>query len=282
MQRLAPAGFAIESAPSAGGATRVALAFAPSEATDGTGVVTTYGEDLGALRKGMSALRRLSRLEWAERDEPSPLADNEASALLEDVALELGKQGKVRLARLDDAAGEAIAAALVVDDGDRAVVLAMAVDPQVSTRGARLLHAEAIAARQRGCIALDVVIGASEYAMPTLPTSKQHALAVRVWGHSAAAQVGRTYSSVARRRAARPRDAVGRGGPGARRVDEDPQRRREHGAVRPLRAVPRPAVDARHRAALRPRDSVRSPKPSTTSSTRRHAPSSTSSSRSTS
>lgn len=199
VQRLAPGGFAIESAPSAGGATRVALAFAPSEATDGTGVVTTYGEDLGALRKGMSALRRLSRLEWAERDEPSPLADNEASALLEEVALELGKHGKVRLARLDDAAGEAIAAALIVDDGDRAVVLAMAVDPQVNRPGARLLHAEAIAARQRGCIALDVVEGASEYAMPTLPTSKQHALAVRIWGHSAAASVGRTYSSVAKR-----------------------------------------------------------------------------------
>ena len=199
VQRLAPAGFAIESAPSAGGATRIALAFAPAEATDASGVITTFGEDLGALRKGMSALRRLSRLEWSERDEPSPLADNEASAVLEEVALELGKQGKVRLARLDDAAGEAIAAALVVDDGDRAVVLAMAVDPQVSTRGARLLHAEALAARARGCIALDVVIGASEYAMPTLPTSKQHALAVRIWGHSAAAQVGRTYSSVAKR-----------------------------------------------------------------------------------
>jgi GNAT superfamily N-acetyltransferase len=200
VQRLAPAGFAIESAPSAGGATRIALAFAPADMSDGTGVVTTYGDDLGALRKGMSALRRLSRLEWAERDEPSPLADNEASTLLEDVALELGKHGKVRLARLDDAAGEACAAALVVDDGDRAVVLAMAVDPQVSQRAARLLHAESIAARQRGCIALDVVLGASEEVpMPSMPASKQHALAVRIWGHSAAAQVGRTYSSVAKR-----------------------------------------------------------------------------------
>ena len=200
VQRLAPSGFAIESAPSAGGATRIALAFAPAEATDASGVVTTFGEDLGALRKGMSALRRLSRLEWAERDEPSPLADNEASALLEETALELGKQGKVRLARLDDAAGEAIAAAFVVDDGDRAVVLAMAGDPQAGKRAGRLLHAEALAARARGCIALDVVIGASEEVpMPTLPTSKQAALAVRIWGHSAAAQVGRTYNSVAKR-----------------------------------------------------------------------------------
>jgi len=200
VQRIAPAGFTVESSPS-GGTSRIALALAPADATDGSGVVTTYGDDLGLLRKGMSVLRRLSRLEWAERDEPSPLADNEAGALLEEVALELGKQGRVRLARLDDAAGEAVAAALVIDDGDRAVVLAMAVDPQVATKGApqRLLHAEALAARSRGCIALDVVTGALEYPMPMLPTSKQPVLAVRIWGHSAAASVGRTYTSVARR-----------------------------------------------------------------------------------
>src|SRR5439155_5487167 len=82
-QRLAPAGFTLESAPSAGGASRIALAMAPSEATDASGVIATHADDLGALRKGMSALRRLSRLEWAERDEPSPLADPEAMSLLE-------------------------------------------------------------------------------------------------------------------------------------------------------------------------------------------------------
>jgi GNAT superfamily N-acetyltransferase len=201
VQRMAPAGFTVESSQSAGGTNRIALALAPADATDGSGMVTTYGDDLGLLRKGMSVLRRLSRLEWAERDEASPLADNEAGGLLEEIALELGKQGRVRLARLDDAAGEAVAAALVVDDGDRAVVLAMAVDPQVVSKAApqRLLHAEALAARSRGCIALDVVTGAGEYPLPMLPTSKQPALAIRIWGHSAAASVGRTYSSVARR-----------------------------------------------------------------------------------
>ena len=200
VQRLAAAGFAVESAPSAGGASRIALGLAPSDATDGTGVVTTFGDDLVALRKGLSALRRLSRLEWADRDEPSPLADNEASSLLEEFALELGKSGRVRLARLDDAAGEAIATALVIDDGDRAIVLALAVDPEASKRApARLLHAEALAARSRGCIALDVVTGASEHTLPMLPTSQQSTLAVRIWGHSTAASVGRTYTSVARR-----------------------------------------------------------------------------------
>ncbi|HEY1810703.1 MAG TPA: GNAT family N-acetyltransferase [Kofleriaceae bacterium] len=201
VQRLGPAGYSIESSQSAGGAAHIALGIAPSDTTDGSGVITTYCDDLEELRKGMSILRRLSRLEWAERDEPSPLADDEAASLLEEVALELAKQRKVRLARLDDATGEAVAAAFVVDDADRAVILAMAVDPQVAHKGApqRLLHAEAMAARSRGCVALDVVTGAGDYQLPTLPTSKQHALAVRVWGHSAAASVGRTYSQVARR-----------------------------------------------------------------------------------
>jgi GNAT superfamily N-acetyltransferase len=199
MQRLAAASFTVESSSSAGGAARIALALAPAEATDGIGVITTYGDDLSALRKGMSALRRLSRLEWSERDEPSPLADPEAIGLLEEVALALGKQGRVRLARLDDAQGEACAAALVVDDGDRAVVLAMAVDPQAKRASARLLHAEALAARARGCIALDVVTGVGDYPLPALPTSKQPALAVRVWGHTTTASVGKTVTSVARR-----------------------------------------------------------------------------------
>ncbi len=200
VQRLQPAGFTVESAPSAGGASRIALAMAPTEAPDGAGLVTTFGDDVVALRKGMSALRRLSRLEWAERDEPSPIADPEATALLEDVALTLGKLGVVRLARLEDASGEACAAALIVDDVDRAVVLALAVDPQASPHGsARLLHAEALAARARGCIALDVVTGAGDYELPPLPISRQPALAVRVWGHSATASVGRTVSNVARR-----------------------------------------------------------------------------------
>jgi GNAT superfamily N-acetyltransferase len=201
VQRLAPAGFTVESSPSAGGANRIALALAPTDGTEsGTGVVTTFGDDLAQLRKGMSALRRLSRLEWGERDEASPLADPEATALLEEIALDLGKQGLVRLARVDDAQGEVCAAALVVDDGDRAVVLAMAVDPQSGLRAAaRLLHAEALAARARGRIALDVVTGAGEYTMPALPTSKQPALAVRVWSQTTTASVGRTMSSVARR-----------------------------------------------------------------------------------
>ncbi len=209
VQRLAAAGFTVESSSSAGGATRIALGSAHADPAD-SGVFATFGDDLAALRKGMSALRRLSRLEWSERDEHSPLADPEAVGLLEEVAVSQGKEGRVRLARLDDAQGETCAAALVVDDGDRAVVLAMAVDPQAGQHASsRLLHAEAMAARSRGCIALDVVTGAGDYGLPSLPTSKQPAVAVRVWGHSTTASVGRTVTNVARRaRRARETPAV--------------------------------------------------------------------------
>src|SRR4029079_10243781 len=54
-----------------------------------------------------------------------------------------------------------------------------------------------------------VVSGAVEYPMPTLPTSKQPVLSVRIWGHSATASVGRTMTHVAKRaRRARETPAV--------------------------------------------------------------------------
>jgi GNAT superfamily N-acetyltransferase len=201
VSRFAPAGFHIESSPSAGGAHHMALALETDTTSDGSGVVSAYFDDLGQLRKGLSALRRLSRLEWAERDEVSPLADQEAETLLDEVVVRLHAEGRVRVARLDDSSGEAIAAALVVDDGDRAVVIAMAVDPLAKSQSSaeRVLHAEAMAARRRGRIALDVVDGASEYLLPSLPTSHKAAIALKVWSKTNTAQLSRTYESVAKR-----------------------------------------------------------------------------------
>jgi len=196
--RLATAGFTVESAPSAGGARRVALGLAEPPDPNATGTIEV-GSDPVLVRKGLSALRRLSRLEWADRDEASPLADAQAAQLLERVVAAVGDRAHV--ARLDDASGEAIAVALVLDDGDRAVVLAMGVDPQVIATGApqRLLQHEAAAARERGRTALDVVAGAADHPLPLLPTSRQAALAVRVWSTSTTAAVGRAYRNVQRR-----------------------------------------------------------------------------------
>lgn len=209
IQRLGSAGCSVESAPSAGGATRIGLGVKPTDATETVGIATAYGDDLAMLRKGLSSLRRLSRLEWAERDEHSPLADPEAAGLLEEVALALSKEGRVRLARIDDSLGHASASALVFDDNDRAVILALAADPQSPKAPAQLIHAEAVAARERGCVALDVVTGVGDYPMPALPMSKQQSLAVRVWGQSRTASVGRTVAGVAKRaRRARETPAV--------------------------------------------------------------------------
>ncbi len=207
--RLGTAGFTIESAPAAGGARRIALGHAGTDALVDAPIVV-HTDDAAGMRKGMSALRRLSRLEWAEREEQSPLADLEAGALLEEVALIQGRQGRARLAVLDDAAGEAVAATLVVDDGDRAVVLAMAIDPECMTKGAaeRLIAEEAAAAALRGRVALDVVTGAAEYPLPPMPWSRQGALSVRVWNATRSASVSRRVE-VVRRRARAVRETPG-------------------------------------------------------------------------
>ncbi len=209
VSRFTPAGFHAESVTSAGGVHQMALAV-DVDATEGGGTVIAYSDDLAQLRKGLSALRRLSRLEWAERDEVSPLADQEAEILLDESVVRLHAEGKVRVARLDDESGEACAAALIVDDGDRAVVLAMAVDPMAKSRSAaaRVLHAEAMAARRRGQVSLDVVDGATEHRLPTFPTSHRAPLALKVWSKTNTAQLSRTYQSVAKR-ARRARETPG-------------------------------------------------------------------------
>ncbi|HTM22402.1 MAG TPA: GNAT family N-acetyltransferase, partial [Kofleriaceae bacterium] len=106
---------------------------------------------------------------------------------------------------------------LVIDDGDRAVVLAMAVDPEHAERGAaeRLLAAESRAAAQRGRTALDVVTGVSEYPLPPLPCSRQRVLNLRVYTSSRHAALARTWGAV-RRRVEAARDAQGAASAGAR------------------------------------------------------------------
>lgn len=218
--RLHAAGQRVESKASGGGARHIALSVAGVDMAESLPVdslVTVYGDDTAALRKGLSLLRRLSRLEWAAREENSPLSDPEASSLLEEVTLMLGANGRARLARLDDSSAEAIAVALVVDDSDRAVVLAMAVDPEHVHRNAsaRLLAAEARAASQRGMVAIEVVTGADEYPIPELPAVRQRSLNLRVYSSSRHAALARTYG-VVRRRVEAARDAQGAASAGAR------------------------------------------------------------------
>jgi ribosomal protein S18 acetylase RimI-like enzyme len=213
--RLGAAGFQVESGE-ASSSRRLALTVPGAEASNGVPDprVRRYTDEVGSLRKGLAALRRLTRLEWADREEQSPLADPEAQGLLEHVTLELGKAGRARFTRLDDADNEAIAAALVIDDGDRAVVLASAIDPQQPGAAVRLLEAEAREAAARGRLSLDVVMG-DEVPLPGLPSSRQKALRLRIYSHSRAAALARTYGAV-RRKVEAARDAPGAAAAGAR------------------------------------------------------------------
>jgi ribosomal protein S18 acetylase RimI-like enzyme len=166
------------------------------------------------IDKGLATLRRLSRLEWAARDEPSPVADTEAMTFLQEVVRALAPSGRARLGRLDDDHGDAIAATLVLDDPPRAVCVALAVDPEAKAAW-RLLNAEAQAARARGMRALDVVVGAADVEAPPLPVTQRRSLRLRAFNHTTAGAVARTYASL-RRRTGAAREAPGAAAAGAR------------------------------------------------------------------
>ena len=158
-----------------------------------------YQSDEPQLRKGLAALRRLSRLEWADRDEASPLCDQEATQFLENVVVALGEAGQARLIRLDDNAGEATAALLVVDVGDTAVVLANAVDAKHNFATKEMLEFEAQKAFERGMRRLELGPGLSETSLPELPFSSAPSLRFRCFGKSRSATLAKTYGKVRRR-----------------------------------------------------------------------------------
>jgi ribosomal protein S18 acetylase RimI-like enzyme len=134
--------------------------------------------------------------------------------MLRDVALELAKLGRARLARLDDEHGEAMAAALIIDDPPRAMAIGLATDPESHASG-RLLAGEALAAARRGLKALDVVVGAGDVDPPPLPTTQRRSLRLRAFNATAAGTLARTYASI-RRRAEAAREAPGAAAAGAR------------------------------------------------------------------
>jgi GNAT superfamily N-acetyltransferase len=123
----------------------------------------------------------------------------------------------VRLARLDNADGVAAAVALVMDDRDSAVMLAMAVDPETRLTDAsqRILASEAHAASERGLKKLIVVTGALEHEPPPLPITKVRSMRVSVYGQSKSASLARHYGAL-RRRVEAARVAPGAAAAGAR------------------------------------------------------------------
>ncbi len=216
-ERLDSAGRKVES-QEAGTTLVVALQAASGGARESLPAVSPQLRVLAGagaeLDKGLAVLRRLSRLEWHAREETSPLADAEATRFLHEVTGALGPRGMVWLSRLDDEYGEAVAASLVVDDGARAVCVALAVDPERDA-GRQLLASVALLAAERGRRALDVVVGAAVIEPPPLPVSTRRSLRLRAYGATPAGAVARTYVSL-RRGAESARDVPGAAAAGAR------------------------------------------------------------------
>ena len=78
----------------------------------------------------LEELLRLLRKEWAAREAASPAADPQAVAFLQEVVPELHARGLLRLGVVALDGVGAIAADLVVTDGDRAVQLLRGADPE--------------------------------------------------------------------------------------------------------------------------------------------------------
>jgi len=217
--RLAACGHRVASQQAGGGARSMALSVVGIDVGDvvhDSGRVRVYEGDPTELKRGLSLLRRMSRLEWGDSEENSPLSDEQASQLLEEMTVSLGARGKARLSKIDKTAIGPVAVSLVIDDCDRAVVLAMAVDPEHGAGAAtRLIAAEAKAAADRGCVALDVVTGAREYDLPSLPMTRHRALSLRVFTRSASTSLARTFGAF-RRRVDTAKDIPGAAAAGAR------------------------------------------------------------------
>ena len=84
---------------------------------------------------GLEELLRLLRKEWAAREATSPAADPQAVAFLHEIVPELHARGLLRLGIVGVEGQGAIAADLVVTDGDRAVQLLRGADPEHQPAG---------------------------------------------------------------------------------------------------------------------------------------------------
>ena len=84
---------------------------------------------------GLEELLRLLRKEWAAREATSPAADPQAVAFLHEMVPDLHARGLLRLGIVGVEGQGAIAADLVVSDGDRAVQLLRGADPEHQPAG---------------------------------------------------------------------------------------------------------------------------------------------------
>lgn len=140
---------------------------------------------------GLEELLRLLRKEWAAREAASPAADPQAVAFLHDMVPALHAEGLLRVGIVGVEGQGAIAADLVVTDGDRAVQLLRGADPEHQPAGVseQLTFGSIEAAAQAGARRFELADDDTQWRAARAQVTR-----LRLWNTTAA---GRLHRGVA-------------------------------------------------------------------------------------
>jgi ribosomal protein S18 acetylase RimI-like enzyme len=225
--------------PTAGDWGEFARTRAPQRSVGGAVYATA---DIDVMH-GLDELLRLLRKEWAAREAASPAADPQAVAFLQSMVPELHGKGLLRLGIIALEGQGAIAADLVVVDGDRAVQLLRGADPE---------HAPAGVSEQLTWGSIDAAVRAGQHRFefaddegPWRP-SRRHVSRLRLWNTTTAGRLHRGVAALAG--AMRAVDLGGTHGVGPLAA---PKRRSPSGAWRAFDKLKTAAPDVVQRAVAR-------------------------------
>lgn len=142
---------------------------------------------------GLDELLRLLRKEWAAREAASPAADPQAVAFLHEMVPELHARGLLRLGVIAVEGVGAIAADLVVTDGERAVQLLRGADPEHVPAGVseQLSFASVEAAVRAGARRFEFADDAGPWR-----AARTRVTRLRLWNSTAAARLHRGVAVV--------------------------------------------------------------------------------------
>ncbi|MCA1665133.1 MAG: GNAT family N-acetyltransferase [Myxococcales bacterium] len=140
---------------------------------------------------GLDELLRLLRKEWAAREAASPAADPQAVTFLHEMVPKLHARGLLRLGIVGVEGQGAIAADLVVTDGDRAVQLLRGADPEHQPAGVsdQLTFGSIEAAAQAGARRFELADDEGPWR-----ATRAHVSRLRLWNTTTA---GRLHRGVA-------------------------------------------------------------------------------------
>jgi ribosomal protein S18 acetylase RimI-like enzyme len=151
--------------------------------------------------RGLEELLRLLRKEWTAREAASPAADPQAIAFLGEIVPQLHARGAARLGLLAFAGdgarpGAAVAADLVVVDGDRHVQLLRGADPEHAQAGAaiELAVGELKASAGAGAHRFEFAPGGDD---SPLKAAAGRSLRLRLWNRTTVGRLHRGVSSLA-------------------------------------------------------------------------------------